>query len=184
MTRTLRLTRSVAPIALALGMIAGAAHAQTTDARRAPSTIRVQVADSLGVPLADAEVTILRGLKQVVSTARTDGMGEHSFIVDLDSSDYSVVARKIGYARGDRFFAAEKATQTARVTMKRLEGTLPTVNVTAVDLKRKSYHIDADEIAGALVNVNDGLDIVNRLRPDMILSRSGAWGGRTRYGCP
>lgn len=188
MTRTLRLSRSAAPFALALGMIAGAAHeqarAQATDARRAPSTIRVQVADSLGVPIADAEVTIMRGLKQVVSTARTDALGEHSFIVDLDSSDYSVVARRVGFARGDRFFAAEKTNQTARVKMKRIEGTLPSVTITAVDLKRKSYHIDSDEIAGAEVLVHDALDIVSRLRPDMILSRSGSAAAHTRIGCP
>ena len=185
---TLRLTRFAVSAALALGVFAGAvhatAHAQTTDARRAPATVRVYVTDSLGAPITDAEVTILRGLKQSVAVARTDERGEHAFIVDLDSSDYSVVARKVGYVRGDRFFAAERSTVDARVRMKRVGGTLPVVTVTAVDLKRKSYHIDADEIADAKVFVNDALDIVHRLRPDMILSRSGSLGARTRIGCP
>ena len=167
--------------ALTLARLLGA---QVTDARRAPTIVRVHVADSAGTPVADAEVTLLRGLKEAVATARTSAAGEHEFIVDLDSSDYSVVARKIGYARGDRFFAAERGTVDARVTMKRIEGTLPTVTVTAVDFKRKSYHVDADEIAGATTYIGDALDIVQRLRPDMILSRSGSWGGRTRFGCP
>lgn len=181
---TVRLMRFAGPAVLALGVLAGAARGQATDARRAPAIVRVHVTDSLGAPIADAEVTIQRGLKQSVATARTDAGGEHAFIVDLDSSDYSVVARKIGYARGDRFFVAERSTVDARVTMKRVQGTLPAVTVTAVDLKRKSYHIDADEIADATVFVNDALDIVLRLRPDMILSRSGSLGARTRIGCP
>jgi hypothetical protein len=68
--------------------------------------------------------------------------------------------------------------------MKRAEGTLPAVTVTETNYKQKSYHIDADEIAEAKVNVFDALDIVQKLRPDMILSRSGSLGARTRIGCP
>ena len=180
MPHTLRFARLV----LTLGAMAGAAHAQATDARRAASTIRVHVTDSLGAPVADAEVAVVRGLKQSVATARTDAAGDHSFIVDLDSSDYSVVARKVGYTRGDRFFAAERATVDARVTMKRIEAALPAVTVTVVDFKRQSYFIDADEIADSKVVVYDALDVVQRLRPDMILSRSGSLGTRTRIGCP
>ena len=176
------LTLSAALLAaLTLARLLGA---QATDARRAPTIVRVHVADSSGTPVADAEVTLLRGLKGAVAIARTSASGDHDFVVDLDSTDYSVVARKIGYARGDRFFSAERGTVDARVTMKRAEGTLPAVTVTAVDFKRKSYHIDADEIAEATTHLGDALDIVHRLRPDMILSRSGSWGGRTRFGCP
>lgn len=170
--------------ALALFALAAVAHAQATDARKSPSTIRVHVTDSLGAPIEGAEVTMLRGLKQADATARTDAAGEHTFIVDLDSSDYSVVARKMGFTRGDRFFAVERNLIDARVTMKRIEGTLPVVTVTAVDAKKKSYFIDADEIESSKIFVNDALDVVNRLRPDMILSRSGSLGARTRIGCP
>src|SRR6185369_456701 len=138
-----RFTRIAANAALSLAAVAVMAHAQATDARKTPSTIRVYVADSLGMAVADAEVTLLRGLKEKVATARTNAAGEHAFIVDLDSSDYSVMARKIGYARGDRFFAAEHTVTDVRVTMKRAEGTLPAVTVTETNYKQKSYHIDA-----------------------------------------
>jgi hypothetical protein len=158
--------------------------AQATDARRSPSTIRVQVADSLGVPVEGAEVSIVRGLKGTLASARSDVSGNVSFIVDLDSADYSVVARKPGYSRGDRFFAAERNVVDARVTMKAIaRDQLSPVTVTAVDLKRKSYFIDADDIGGSSVHVHDALDIVHRLRPDMLISRSGNWGGRMRTGC-
>ena len=189
MTHALRSSRLGTALVLSFALLDAltAAHplgAQATDARRTPTTVRVHVADSAGVPIADAEVTLLRGLREAVATARTSASGDHDFIVELDSSDYSVVARKIGFARGDRFFSAERGTVDARVTMKRIDGTLPAVTVTAVDVKRKSYHIDADEIAEATTYISDALDIVHRLRPDMILSRSGSWGGRTRIGCP
>ena len=174
----------VAAAALFTLAATGLLGAQATDARRAPSTVRVHVADSLGVPIEDAEVSLVRGLKQVVATGRTSAGGDHDFVVDLDSSDYSVVARKMGFSRGDRFFAAERIVVDANVTMHRIEGSLPAVTIRAVDFKRKSYYIDADEIADAKMIVNDALDIVHRLRPDMILSRSGSLGGRTRIGCP
>jgi hypothetical protein len=68
--------------------------------------------------------------------------------------------------------------------MNRIQGNLPSVTVTAAaDLRRKSYHIDADDIAGASDYVNDALDIVARLRPDMITSRAGSPSGRSSM-CP
>ena len=184
------MTRFTRAIALALAalvpLVAAAAHAQgaaLTDARRAPSIVRVHVADSLGAAVPDAEVSLMRGLKQVVVTGRTNASGDHDFLVDLDSTDYSVVARKVGYARGDRFVAVDKAAVNARVVIRELRGTLPSVTVTAVDLKRKSYHLDADDIATSPTYVRDALDIVRFLRPDMIVSRSGSASGRSAA-CP
>lgn len=177
---TMRFTMGVAALALA----AGALHAQSTDARRTPAIIRVQVADSLGRAIDNAEVSLMRGLKTVVASGRSNAAGQHEFIVDLDSTDYSVVARKIGFSRGDRFVAVERNAIDALVTMRQFDAnTLPTVNVTVRDLKRESYHIDADEIAGAKVPVNDALDILYRLRPDMLVSRSGSWSGKGSV-CP
>ncbi len=177
---TMRSTMVVAALALA----AGALHAQSTDARRAPAIIHVQVADSLGKAIDNAEVSLMRGLKTVIASGRTNEAGQHEFIVDLDSADYSVVARKIGFARGDRFVAVEKNAVDALVTMRQLEtNALPTVNITARDLKRESYHIDADDIANTKVPVNDALDVLYRLRPDMLVSRSGSWSGKGSV-CP
>lgn len=177
-----RMFRLVPLLAVAFAVTGASAQ---TDARRPPSTVRVHVTDSAGAPIADAEVSLMRGLKEVIAAARTNSGGDHDFIVELDSTDYSVVARKVGYSRGDRFIAIERATVTAPVTMKRLPNNgLPAVTVTAAaDLRRKSYHIDADDIAGAAHYVNDALDIVARLRPDMITSRAGSPGGRSSV-CP
>jgi hypothetical protein len=174
MSRTLRLVPLLA-IAFAL-----AESSAQTDARRAPSTVRVHVSDSLGAPIADAEVALMRGLKEVIATARTNAGGDHEFVVDLDSTDYSIVARKVGYRRGDRFIAVERNLVIAPVVMKQIQGSLPSVTVTAAaDLRRKSYHIDADDIASSKTYVDDALDIVTYLRPDMITSRAGSPSGRS-----
>jgi hypothetical protein len=173
-----RLTRAVVLSTLVAGF-ATAAGAQATDVRRSPSLVRVQVTDSAGAPVDGAEIALMRGLKTVIASARTNNAGEHEFLVDLDSTDYSIVSRKIGYARGDRFIAAERSTIDAKVVMKKLPG-LPAVTVTAINLKRKSYHLDADDIVNADKVVNDGLDIVRFLKPDMASSRSGG----VTAGCP
>ena len=139
--------------------------------------VRVFVTDSTGVPVDAAELSVVRGLKEVVATGRTDAQGRHTFLIALDSADYSIVARKPGYQRGDRFFAAERTSVDAPVVMKRIQGTLPTVTVTEADPKRHSYYIDADAIAASTTYVHDALDVLNYLRPDMILSRSGFLSG-------
>lgn len=169
MNRTLRF---VPLLAMAVALTDSSAQ---TDARRSPSTVRVHVTDSLGAPIADAEVALMRGLKEVIATARTNAGGDHEFVVDLDSTDYSIVARKVGYKRGDRFIAVERGVVIAPVVMKRIQGSLPSVTITAAsDLRRKSYHIDADDIAASTTYVDDALDIVTYLRPDMITSRAGS----------
>lgn len=163
----------------ALCALSSAVTAQATDTRRAPALLRVQVMDSTGTPVEGAEVSLMRGLRTVLSTARTNHAGEHEFLVDRDSTDYSLVARKVGYARGDRFIAVDKAAVDARVIMKQLPS-LPAVTVTAVNLKRKSYHLDADDIEISNTHVEDALDIVRFIKPDMATSRSGGVGA----GCP
>jgi hypothetical protein len=167
---------------LAISVALSAASALQTDARKSPALVRVQVMDSTGVAIEGAEVTLMRGLKTVVASARTNTAGEHEFLVDRDSTNYSVVARKVGFSRGDRFFAVEKAAVDARVIMKQLPS-LPAVTVTAVDLRRQSYHIDADDIASAEQYVGSALDILRFLKPDMATSRSGSWSGKGSV-CP
>jgi hypothetical protein len=176
MTRSFRLV----PL-LAMAVAVAAASAQT-DVRRAPSLVRVHVTDSLGAPVEGAEISLVRGLKTVVATARSSAAGDHEFLVDLDSSALSAVVRKIGYSRGDRFFNVERAAVDARVTIKRLSD-LPAVTVTAVNLRQKSYHLDADDIANSPTYVGDGIDIIRFIKPDMATSRSGSWSGRPSGGC-
>ena len=65
--------------------------------------------------------------------------------------------RKIGYPRGDRFFmVAPHDTANVDIVVAHLAATtLAPVKVTApADLQRKSYHLDADDIANSEVLVH------------------------------
>jgi hypothetical protein len=133
--------------------------------------VRVRVVDSAGAPVANAEVSALRGLVMVVPGGPTDSLGRRSFTVPR-GSDYEVVARRIGYSRGEQFFSAVHDSVGIRIVMHAAPASLPTVSVTAQeDVKRRAYHVDADDIAASNRPIIDGLDVLTKLRPDIIYSR-------------
>jgi hypothetical protein len=147
------------------------------------AVVRITARDSSGASIPSAELTIVHGLRDVVARGRTDDAGQAvlSFVAK-DSSDYQVTMRKIGYPRGDRFFEAGAfdTTRVAIVVGVRKVNQLATVSVEAkADPKYKSYHLDADDIERAAgdMSLDNGWEVVKRLRPDMLTSRGG-WGRR------
>lgn len=149
---------------------------------RSNAVVRVTARDSSGAPITAAELTVTRGLRDVVAQGRTDDAGEAllSFQVK-DSSDFQVTMRKIGYRRGDRFFESGPfdTVRVAIVVAAPKSTQLPTVTVTGTaDVKYKSYHLDADDIEKAdSPALNNGWEVVKRLRPDMLTSRGGCASG-------
>lgn len=142
-----------------------------------PAVVRVVAVDSSGVPVQSAELTIRRGLRDVVARGTTDSLGAATLVVTglRDSTDLQVTMRKIGYARGDRFFAAPPHdTIVVGLMVPPPLNTLAPVKVSAgANLKWRSYHLDADEIDKSDVPFVNGWDVVKRLRPDMLTSRGG-----------
>ena len=133
--------------------------------------VRVRVVDSAGAPIANAEVSALRGLTTVVAGGPTDSLGRRSFTVP-HGSDYEVVARRIGYQRGTQFFSAVHDSVGIRLVLRAAATNLPAVSVTAKeDIKRRAYHLDADDIAASKRPIIDGLDVLTKLRPDIIYTR-------------
>ena len=148
------------------------AHAQASS----PSVvIGVRVADSANVPVGEAAVSIVRGVSTTVAHTVTNAAGNARLIVPAGEANLQLVARKIGYQPLYRFFTSPKADSTAMsVTLPRVVATLAPVTVNAQqDLKRKSYHIDAEEIENSDRTMIDATDIF-KLRPDMMTSRGGA----------
>jgi len=142
------------------------ARAQQRDA-----IVRVRVVDSAGAPIANAEVSAMRGLTTVVTGGPTDSLGRRSFMVP-HGGDYEVVARRIGYQRGEQFFSAVHDSVGLRIVLRAAPTSLPAVSVTAQeDVKRRAYHLDADDIANSSRPILDGLDLITKLRPDIIYSR-------------
>ncbi len=159
----------------AVTTLASIAGAQRTTDRAA--FVRVTARDSSGAPLANAELTIRSGLRDVVAQARTDEEGHAVLSVPAkDSTDYQLTMRKIGYPRGDRFFGvAPKDTADVKLIVPRPKPTaLEAVTVTAKrENKYNSYDLDADEIENATGYIANGWDVVKALRPAMLTSRGG-----------
>jgi hypothetical protein len=159
--------------ALAIASLAGVATAQTP----ARTLVRVTARDSTGAVIPSAELTVTRGLREVIARGTTDDGGHAVLPVELkETEDLQITMRKIGYARGDRFFEAKpQGAADVTVTVARRPTTdLAPVTVTARrDPKRASYHLDADEIDTTQVWADNAWELIKRLRPDMLTSRGG-----------
>jgi hypothetical protein len=159
--------------ALVVTCTATAASSQT--ATRA--VVRISARDTSGTPVQRAELTVVHGLRDVVARGTTDEEGQSTIVVPdvKDSSDYQVVMRRIGYPRTDRFFSVgPRDTAKIELVVARQQATLPAVKVTAeADVVRKSYFLDADDIANSEWHFINGWDVLKRLRPDMLTSRGG-----------
>lgn len=157
-------------------LLAGARGAAGAQASR-PVVLRVVAVDSSGAPVRSAELTITKGLRDVVARGTTDSLGAATLAVSgiKDSTDLQVTMRKIGYARSDRFFTVAPRDSTyVGLMVPRPLPTLAPVKVSArADLAWKSYHLDADDIAKSGIPFTDAWDVVKRLRPDILTSRGG-----------
>ena len=158
---------------LAFTGLADAARAQAP----ARALVRITARDSSGAVVPSAELTVTRGLHEVIARGTTDEGGHAVLPVELkETEDLQVTIRKIGYSRGDRFFeVTPQGTADVMLTVGRRPTTdLAPVKITAQrDVKRASYHLDADEIDSANVWADNAWELVKRLRPDMLTSRGG-----------
>jgi hypothetical protein len=141
-----------------------------------PARVEVIVRDSAGGPLSGAEASIVQGVKDSRAGGTTDDRGRVALTIsDVGSAhdDYQLVVRKIGFSRSERFFRFQRDTVVLDITLRRVPQELTPVVVTEQeDVKRKSYHIDAEAIANSDRVLIDATDILAKLRPDMICGRS------------
>lgn len=138
-----------------------------------PLVVNVRVVDTSNVPLAGAEVTIVQGLSAVRANGTTDARGSATLTITAPDGSYQLITRKIGFLRAAEFFPAHPGPLSFRIVMQRAVQSLAPVRVNAQqDLERKSYFIDADEIAKHADELIDASDILKKLRPDMICGRS------------
>ena len=138
------------------------------------ATVRTRVTDSLGTPVSGAEVSVVDGLSVVLARGVTDERGVLTLAIQRSGTDHELVVRRIGFHRSDLFFNDTTPSLTFDVRLRRLVATLDTVRVTAdEDVRRKSYFIDAEAIEQANRPIVDALDVVMKLRPDMVWSRTG-----------
>ena len=156
-----------------LGIAAAIASAGSQEPVRPPLTINVRVVDTGIVAVAGAEVAVVQGLNDTRANGTTDARGIASLTISNPDGNYQIVVRKIGFVRAAEFFHARPGPLTFQVVMHRAVQSLAPVEVNArEDVTRKSYFIDADEIAKHADVLIDATDILKKLRPDMICGRS------------
>jgi hypothetical protein len=157
--------------AVAISLAPAAVAGQTTT----PVVVALRVVDSSGAPVGDVGVSVVRGLSSVLAHASTNAVGRAALTIVREGATLQLIARKIGYQPSFQFFTPLVAdTLALTVTLSRAVTTLAPVHVNErEDLKRKSYHLDADEIAGSSLAMIDATDVF-KLRRDMLTSRGGA----------
>ena len=167
-------TRVLAAISIAAA--AGAQSNPATPATPGQIIVRVRVVDTAGAAVSGADVSVLHGLQEVLSHGTTDNAGRAALSLSPVDGDVQVSVRKIGYLVGSQFVARSKVAVTSvEIILHRAAQSLAPVAVTASqDFKRKSYFIDADDIANSPRAIIDGMDIVTKLRPDIMAGRSGS----------
>ena len=143
--------------------------ATTLRAQRAETLVRVHVTDSAGAAVSNADVVVLHGFKPVVAAGPTDAGGFRRLTVPRGDDELQVVVRQIGFLRGDRFFIANRDSVALVVRLRPTPHELSPIQITASqDLKQKRFHVNADDIAASNRLLIDGLDVVTKMRPDMM----------------
>jgi hypothetical protein len=152
------------------------ANAQVADSARLHEiVVTVRVRDTANLAVSGADVSIVLGLNQRRGAAATDqrGIATMHIVAAEASADYQLVVRRIGYERSDRFFRMPHDSLTLDVVLRRAAQELSPIVVTAEqDIKRKAYHVGADDIAASREVLIDATDILAKMRPDMICGRN------------
>jgi carboxypeptidase family protein len=140
--------------------------------RTGSAVVRVVVRQSDGAAVPDADVVVFRDGTGAIAAARSDSGGVRSLTVEVDdTSRYSLVVRKIGFARVARPLALRPGdTVPIAVVLERTpEADLPAVKV---ETRGRSYRLTAAEIAQSGRNFVDAFDLLRKFRPEMLGDRA------------
>ena len=152
------------PLRLAAALSAfGVAHAATA---QSPTAVRVTVADTLGLPVSDMTVRLVRD-STVVRTGRTAADGTYRFVVDTASRGLELAVQKVGYvSTRRRVLPVRGSTVDVSVLVTPIATILDSVHINA---HRTAEYvvpvIDADEIARSSRNLTGLFALIEKLRP-------------------
>jgi hypothetical protein len=138
--------------------------------------ISVRGLDSAGRAVEGAEVLVFSGLTTILQRRMTDTAGQATLLVEKDAglaTGFNVVARKIGYVRADRFISADRDRVSLQLSLRQTTQILSAVTVTTGPPINPNYYIDADAILASPRPLESGVDVVEKLRPQMIWGNSG-----------
>jgi hypothetical protein len=178
-TRTFVDVMEPAPLIFALINV-DSPKAKAFGRQRGDSTVfEVEVLDDDGGPMADAIVSIVTGLANVLASRTTDSAGFRELVVPGVVGEVQLSVTRLGFRPYRQFYRLSAAdTVIAQVAMRRLATELEAVTVTARRVTgRKVYHIDELEIAASKRPIGDALDVVRKLRPSMFGDRLAGFAG-------
>jgi hypothetical protein len=137
-------------------------------AQRKLHIVRVTAIDTARAPVAGAEVLVVRNAAASVATGVANAHGIVVLAVGGEG-DVELAARHLGYRRGSRFVRLDRDSLDVVIELHAAAQELPAMHVTAgEDLNRKRYHVTSEDIAASSRPILSGLDVVTKLRPDMM----------------
>jgi Carboxypeptidase regulatory-like domain len=159
----LRLARSFLASLLLLAIARPKAMGQVSTG----AALTVAVIDTDGRPLANALVTVLQGVSTTVASASTNADG--LVVIPLAvSGELQLRVQRLGYQVAYRVLVFVGVTRVS-IAMARVVTALDTVRVTAeATLKRQRLTIDGEAIAASTRPIFDAVDVITKLRPNMI----------------
>lgn len=166
----------------AAGIVGAQQSAKSPSVPPPDAVVYVTVLDSTDRPLSDVELRTIAGLNKVLARTRSDAGGRAVLRVQRDSSELQLAARRLGLRPTTRFFRADRDSIQLEIRLSAAPQILATVSVSAEeDLKRKSYFVDADEIANSKRLIENGMDVLTKMKPDILEGRSPGCGVETVY---
>jgi hypothetical protein len=149
---------------------------QRTDARihETLCTVIVQVTDSAGAPIQSVEILVRDEAHSIAASLLTDSTGQGR--AELAAGSYIADIRRIGYRPATRVVQAtcSESDQQVSVTLEKAPSMLATVHVLAQESERhRRLFIDAEAIENSPRRLDDAMDIIAKLRPDMVYGLGG-----------
>jgi carboxypeptidase family protein len=138
----------------------------------ARATIRATIVDTAGAPIVGAQFVLIRARSEAVQIARSDAAGRLAFAIEPHDTIYTVLVRKIGFTdlAGPLTLTAGDTAQL-RITLLR-NMSVAMLDTVRVEESRRvlstDLHLSASDIAASTRPLLDGLDILAKLRPEML----------------
>jgi hypothetical protein len=158
------LTHRAIRLALATcGFAAAAAHGQ--DAR----SVRVRVMDTTGVPVPAATVSVLSADNRLLAAGPTDTSGTRVLRVQTKEERLQVSVQRVGFLATRRMLPLSDRETSIDIALSPVSAALDTIRVS--DRSRQlgaQPVIRADEIANTTRGVFDFVDVLKKLRPELL----------------
>lgn len=163
------------------------ARAQTGEAgsstRGSHVLLRVRVTDSAGTPIPGVDVAVSDSGRHILAQRNTATDGTANLVFRRIAGRVQVSARRLGYGP-----AQQNVSVTAVDTLSLLfrltpaaASIAPVVVSADEDLKRKSYFVDSAQIAHSHRLILNGMDVLTKMRPDILTGRAPGCGLRNIF---